>query len=191
MSRPRRRRRRRRCGCSLRAGSDGSYRCPTTPVDGDARRRRCSRPFGSSYSNVAATRAAALVVVAAAVAVAIAAAAAAVAPRYRVLGVETRPVTDGTLGWPAGFSRMSPGRDCSATHTYLGSACRRSSPTSVSAFRRHASRARVPLRGLGPPSDRLQLIARMTRVCQERLICNIPEYQNRMSLLTVISLIWP
>jgi len=36
--------------------------------------------------------------------------------------VETRPATDGTPGWPAGSSRISPGRGCSATHTYLWSA---------------------------------------------------------------------
>lgn len=160
-----------------------SYQCPTTPVDGTARRRHCSSPFGSSYSNAAATQVAALdVVVVVVVAVAIAAAVAAVVPRYRGLGVETRPVTDGTPGWPAGFSRMSPGRGCSATHTYLGSTCRRSSPMPVSglgdthpepAFReRNASR------------DRLQLIAHITRMCARKDLYVMSQNRNRIFLLT-------
>jgi len=67
---------------------------------------------GSSRSNAAAMRVSDLLAAVAA------AAAPDVAVRCKGLAVETRPATDGTPGWPVGFSRMSPDRDYSATHTY-------------------------------------------------------------------------
>lgn len=92
-----------------------SFRCPAMQVDEDGRRPGAAVAPGSSRSNAAARRVSGLLV---AVAEAVAAAPD-VAVRYKVPAVEKRPATDGTPGWPANFSRMSPDRDCSATHTYL------------------------------------------------------------------------